>query len=434
MLMRRHLLAGSRCLLLLGIACCVPPADTPNDDPNDADDPGGSFAQAKGVVYDSSDFVAIPGVVAEQTDVDVYSLGALFAGDRLVVNVDGAVSLDASVACFDADGRLFRENDDEDLAANKLDPFIDEIVRRDSDPYFLAITSSPFGPSTGDYTINVQVIRGAETARVVGSAQTPLLETETGLLADLSIEAGDPARAAAKLAAIRASADVAHAPFPCGTCRSAAARRNKLSAQLKLGGSQQVFLLDFDGATVNIPGDQTYNIAALDAAEIDESHAGETDALKQIIIDVFIERFGDLDVALFTTDDEQAPPEPFTRIVFGGLNPTIFGIAQDIDPYNAVPSDEAIVFANTFNVNVFGRVLTIEELGLAIGQVAAHEAGHTLGLYHVSDVTDLMDTVGGPSTLVDVQVFKNSVLDKTVFPIGTQDSALLLEETLGFAP
>jgi hypothetical protein len=223
-------------------------------------------------------------------------------------------------------------------------------------------------------------------------------------------------------------------PMPCGTCVSGAARRSKQLAQLKLGGTQQVFLLDFDGATVDIPGDQIYNIPAFDAAEIDEAYAGETDALKQLIIDVFVARFGELDLLLFTTDDEDAPPEPFTRIVFGGLNPTIFGIAQDIDPYNAVPSDEAIVFANTFNPGVFGRVLSVEELGNAMGQVAAHEAGHTLGLYHVADVTDLMDTIGGPSTLLPVQTFRTSVLDKTVFPIGNQDSPLLLVETLGLAP
>lgn len=432
--MRRFFTTVSRSILLLAVACCVPPADAPNDDPGDPDDPGGSFDQAKGITYDSSDFATIPGMIAEQDDVDVYNLGALFAGDRLVINVDGAATLDATVACFDAQGRLFRENDDEDLAANKLDPFVDEIVRRDSDPYFLAITSSPFGPSTGAYTINVQVIRGAETARTVGSADVPLMETETGLLSDLSIGTGNEARGAAKLAAIRASAGGMAAPMPCGTCVSGAARGSKKSAHLKLGGTQQVFLLDFDGATVDIPGDQIYNIPAFDAAEIDEAYAGETDALKQLIIEVFVARFGDLNLLLFTTDDEDAAPEPFTRIVFGGLNPTIFGIAQDIDPYNAVPSDEAIVFANTFNPGVFGKVLSVEELGNAIGQVAAHEAGHTLGLYHVADITDLMDTVGGPSTLLPVQTFKSSVLDKTVFPIGNQDSLLLLDETLGVAP
>lgn len=432
--MRRRLSAAALSTALLAITACFPPDDSMTVPP-DNEDPGGTFDQAKGVAYDSSDFAALPGTVSERSDVDVYNLGPLAAGDRIVVNVDGAASLDATVACFDADGRLFRENDDEDLAANKLDPFFDEIVRRDSSQYFLAITSSPFGPSSGEYTINVQIIRGAEAARVVGAdSPAAAVDTETELLASITNPTHCAEQASAKRAAIRAAVIESGVPQMCGNCVSGGARYAKKSAALKLGGERQVFLLDFDGATVDIPGDQIYNIPAFDAADIDEDYAGQTEDVKEVIIDVFLARFGDLDIDVYTTDDEDAPPQPFTRIAFGGLNPTIFGIAQDIDPYNAETNDEAIVFTGTFNSNVFGQSLSIEEVGTAIGQVAAHEAGHTLGLYHVADVTAIMDTIGGPSTLLPVQTFKNAVLDKTVFPIGNQDSWLLLEETVGIAP
>ena len=68
---------------------------------------------------------------------------------------------------------------------------------------------------------------------------------------------------------------------------------------------------------------------------------------------------------------------------------------------------------------------------MAIGNVAAHEVGHLLGLNHVDNINDLMDTTGGPSTLLLNQSFMTSPLDATIFYIGVQDGPMLLQETLG---
>jgi len=351
-------------LVLLGcLAGCPLPPDQKGGNAKDGE-PDDTFAQAKTVSYVAGDFATLTGTIDPDTDVDVFDLGPMQPGDRIIVDVnDAAPALDAIVACFDGRGRLFRENDDEDFAANRLDSFFDEAVRHASDRYYLAVSSSPFGRSTGDYIIQVEIIRDGPV------------------------------------------------PPP----------------------QPQNFLLDFDGGTVSIPGDRTYDVGPFDAASIDAAYAGQTDELKRIIVETFLERFSDFDVLLFTTDDDFAPPTPFSRILFGGSNPRVFGISQAVDPYNARPADEAVIFSPTFGRAVFGRLLTIEELGLAIGQVAAHEAGHLLGLNHVADITDLMDTIGGPSTLLDAQDFKEAPLDDSVFGLGTQDAVLLLLEILGMA-
>jgi len=58
--------------------------------------------------------------------------------------------------------------------------------------------------------------------------------------------------------------------------------------------------------------------------------------------------------------------------------------------------------------------------------------GHLLGLNHVADIYDLMDTTGGASTLLlDQEFLRDSPLDSSVFPFGIQDAWLWLMETLG---
>ena len=49
----------------------------------------------------------------------------------------------------------------------------------------------------------------------------------------------------------------------------------------------------------------------------------------------------------------------------------------------------------------------------------------------MDDVTDVMDTTGGPETFLFNQRFKTSPLDWTIFPFGQQDGLQLLLETLG---
>jgi hypothetical protein len=71
---------------------------------------------------------------------------------------------------------------------------------------------------------------------------------------------------------------------------------------------------------------------------------------------------------------------------------------------------------------------------LAIGNIVAHEAGHLLGLNHVTDPTALMDGVSPADTFVSDQDFKVAPLSDDILPIGNQDAPLLLSEIVGLVP
>ena len=98
-------------------------------------EPNGSFDDPIVAVFDASGVARLQGTVSVRSDLDVFQLGRLDAGDHIVVDVATAGSaLDSSVALFDALGRLVYANDDRGGAPDRfLDSLIDFTVRRSSD-------------------------------------------------------------------------------------------------------------------------------------------------------------------------------------------------------------------------------------------------------------------------------------------------------------
>lgn len=187
----------------------------------------------------------------------------------------------------------------------------------------------------------------------------------------------------------------------------------------------QVLLLDFSGGSVSIPSEGTITFDPFDAADIDAAYTGQTAAIKAKIKETVAQNYRNTGVQVVTSDDPPPAPNTFSTIYFGAYSATKFGIADGVDQGNKNRCDDGIVFTDDFD-KPFAARPTVDGIGVAIGNVAAHEAGHLLGLNHVGDVTDLMDTTGTASTLLADQEFKTSSLHQSVFPFGLQNGPNIL--------
>ena len=331
-------------------------------------EPDDTFVEALIAVPARPHVYALQGTIEALGDLDVFDLGPFAAGDRIVVDMDTLGGpLDVSIALFDGEQKLFMDNDDRDAEPRLLDSYIDETMRHDSAHYYLAVGASAFA--------------GSDTASM-GSYQ-----------ATINVYIGGAV------------------PPPVG----------------------QTLLLDFDGGTVpaqyvDVIGTDT--VPAFNADHIAQEYAGQTDAIKSVIITTVRQNFEKFDVTVFTSDDP-APAAPYSTVLLGGYNPIAFGISTSVDHYNTNHQDLSVIFTESFSPDVFSVPPTAEELGLAIGNVAAHEAGHILGLNHVDNPTDLMDAVSPADTFLQDQEFETSPLSEQILPLGYQDGLLLLAEILG---
>jgi hypothetical protein len=350
----------------LGLAGCpgTIPGEGPGQVTDEGPEPNGSFELAKTVSYDDEDAVRLTGSVTQLSDLDVFELGPLQRGDRVVADAaTPGSSLDVSMAVFDAQGRLTYENDDFGSGANFLDSYLDFIVRHDGSPYYLVVTHSAFaGAQTylGSYRVDVQITPGLQ------------------------------------------------APSP----------------------RSQVLFLDFDGASVNSPVLGQFQLEPFDAADIDDEYAGDTELIKQQIRATFVQNFERFNV-IIVTSDEPAPADPFSIVFFGGFNRQAFGLSENVDLYNIDLCDDSIIYTETFGAGAFAQLPTAQGMGIAIGNVGTHEAGHLLGLNHTDDDDDLMDDRSSATAFLDDQEFKEAPLSSDIMPIGTQDGVLLLAETVG---
>lgn len=93
----------------------------------------------------------IRGSVSGADDVDVYDLGAVIPGDRIVVSMTPAETLDAAIALFDAEGTSLLINDHRNVYLGKTQPFVDVVIHHPSDACFVAATATPGYNTSGDY-------------------------------------------------------------------------------------------------------------------------------------------------------------------------------------------------------------------------------------------------------------------------------------------
>ena len=120
-------------------------------------EPNDDFPQATPIVLDVDGAATITGEIATNGDVDLYAFSGLSRGDNLQITIEGAGSFDPVAVVFDEAGQLVAYNDDESILT--LDARINEIMRFDSDTYFVAVGGSPFGlVRVGSYVISIVAV------------------------------------------------------------------------------------------------------------------------------------------------------------------------------------------------------------------------------------------------------------------------------------
>lgn len=192
----------------------------------------------------------------------------------------------------------------------------------------------------------------------------------------------------------------------------------------------QYLLLNFAGGLATIKGEGSFNLDPFDAKDIDTAYDGHTAEIKQTITDTVKANFSATGIIIVTTDENPSLQEgTFSTLHFGAFSTTKFGVADDVDTGNRNRCDDGIIFTENFD-DPFATQPSVEGIGIAIGNVAAHEAGHLLGLNHVADVTDLMDNTGSASTLLADQEFKTAPLSPSIFPFGDQNGVKLLDRVI----
>ena len=199
----------------------------------------------------------------------------------------------------------------------------------------------------------------------------------------------------------------------------------------------QTVLLDFRGTSTTIPNIGPVTVTPFDAGGIDPVYAGQTAIVKQAIVATVEQDFARFDMTILNSDEDSlSTDEPHSTVWFGGFDPAGLGIAlTGTDFYNADPSDDAVVFTGRFTPDLFTHAPNAEQLGVAIGNITAHEIGHLLGLSHVNESAALMNGYDAPDHLLTDQRFQSDSLAFSVFP-GLdfrlqQDAFLLLQETVG---
>lgn len=121
-----------------------------------------SFAQAQQLPVSVGVDYTLRGSIDSADDVDVYDVGPVETGDRVLAEVFADDGLQAAIALFDENGHSLLVNDSRNAYLGRLEPYVDIVARRGSAQAYLVVTSTPGTLSTGDYTLAVRIDPGAE--------------------------------------------------------------------------------------------------------------------------------------------------------------------------------------------------------------------------------------------------------------------------------
>ncbi|MEM7349619.1 MAG: hypothetical protein AAF657_02360 [Acidobacteriota bacterium] len=187
-------------------------------------------------------------------------------------------------------------------------------------------------------------------------------------------------------------------------------------------GGQQILFVDFDGATIDPSifggpaGDRTLSPLSSFLAGWGLGPADEDAVIDAIMASVFENMETDLEMAsnanfgveILNSRDHADPfGQPnVSRLIVGGsiaeFGIGTIGIAQSIDPGNFGVEESAVILldllsapaADPNSLNQFGLgggATIIDLVGVGVGNITAHEAGHYLGNFHTEQFAAASD-------------------------------------------
>ncbi len=194
--------------------------------------------------------------------------------------------------------------------------------------------------------------------------------------------------------------------------------------------TQHVYL-NFEGADeVVIGGRPAVDVPVFDAASIDAAFAGHTDEIIDLMLSKVRADYTGLNVVFHSSREDPPPAEPYSTLHFGQFDAELLGVAENVDEFNLDTEQQAIIFADTFGAFSVANP-SVEEIAQALANVASHETGHLLGLYHCADPREVMDVTATLRQMLADQSFSRAPLHAEYFPVGYQDAVQVLIENVG---